>query len=194
MSQTAETRATYEDLYNIPDNMTGEIIAGKLIVTPRPSRRHGYAASSLSSLLIAPFQFGESGGPGDWIFLVEPEIALDQDFLAPHIAAWKRERFPVEEDHNWISAVPDWVCELLSPSTAKTDKTVKMPLYARSGVGYLWLVDPIAKTLDVFRLMENNWVVAGLYEGNDKVRAEPFQAVEIDLGLLWLEREGFPSP
>jgi Uma2 family endonuclease len=194
MSQTAETRATYEDLYNIPDNMTGEIISGRLIVTPRPSRRHGYAASSLSSLLIAPFQFGESGGPGDWILLIEPEIALDQNILAPDIAGWKRRRFPVEEDHNWISAVPDWVCELLSPSTAKTDKTAKMPLYARSAVGCLWLVDPIARTLDVFRLMENNWVVAGLYEGNDKVRAEPFQAVEIDLGLLWLEREGFPSP
>lgn len=187
MSQPAETRATYQDLYSIPDNMTGEIIGGKLIVTPRPSRKHGYATSSLGVRLAHPYQFGEGGGPGGWVFIDDPEIALDEDILVPDIAGWKRERFPVEEGHNWISAVPDWVCEVLSPSTARTDKTVKMPVYARSGVPHLWLVDPLARTLDVFRLLEGSWVVAGLYEGNDKVRAEPFQAVEIDLGLLWLE-------
>ena len=186
MSQSAGAVATYEDLYTIPDNMTGEIIDGKLIVTPRPSRKHGYAASSLGRLL-PPLRFAEGGGPSDWVFIAEPEIAFDQDLLAPDIAGWKRERFPVEEDHNWISAAPDWVCEVLSPSTARTDKTAKMPIYARARVPYLWLLDPLARTLDVFRLTEGQWLVAGLYAGNDKVRAEPFQAVEIELGLLWLE-------
>ncbi len=188
MSQSADRRATYEDLYGIPDNMTGEIIGGKLIVTPRPSRKHGYTASSLGGRLTPLFQFGEGGGPGGWIFVDEPEIAFGEDILVPDIAGWKRERFPVEEGHNWISAAPDWVCEVLSPNTAGTDKTAKMPVYARSGVPHLWLVDPMARTLDVFTLVEGKWVVAGLYEGNDKVRAEPFGAVEIDLGLLWLEQ------
>ncbi|MDR3568567.1 MAG: Uma2 family endonuclease, partial [Syntrophobacteraceae bacterium] len=98
--------ATYEDLFAIPENTTGEIIDGKLIVTPRPSRKHGYAASSLG-MFMAPLQFAEGGGPGGWIFIAEPEIAFEQNILVPDIAGWKRERFPVEEDHNWISAAPD---------------------------------------------------------------------------------------
>ncbi|MDR3570155.1 MAG: Uma2 family endonuclease, partial [Syntrophobacteraceae bacterium] len=104
------------------------------------------------------------------------------------IAGWKRERFPVEEDHNWISAAPDRVCELLSPKTAGTDKSLKRAIHARAGVPHLWLIDPIARTLDVFRLVEGNWLVAGFFAGDDTVRAEPFQAVEMDLGLLWLEK------
>ena len=186
MSKSTGAVATYDDLYTIPDNTTGEIINGKLIVTPRPSRKHVYASSSFG-MLLQSLQFREGGGPGGWIFMDEPEIAFDQDILVPDIAGWKKERFPVEEDHNWISIAPDWVCEVLSPSTARTDKTAKMPVYARANVPHLWLLDPIAGTLDVFRLVESAWLVAGLFAGNDKVRAEPFQAVEIDLGLLWLE-------
>jgi Uma2 family endonuclease len=113
-----------------------------------------------------------------------PEIGLGRNILVPDLAGWKRERFPVSEEHNWISAAPDWVCEVLSPSTAKTDKTDKMSLYAQHCVPHLWFIDPIAKTLDVFRLEAGRWVVVALFVENDKMRAEPFQ--EVDLETLWL--------
>ena len=186
MSEPAIKKATYDDLYKIPENMTGEIIAGELIVTPRPSRKHVYTASSLEGNL-SRYHFGGGAGPGGWIILVEPEISMGENILVPYLTGWREDRFPESEDHNWISAVPDWICEILSPSTAKTDKTDKMPLYARYGVSHLWLIDPLAKTLDVFRLEAGRWVVLSLFAEADKVRAEPFEEVEIDLNSLWIE-------
>jgi len=188
MSDAALKKATYEDLYRIPANMTGEIIGGRLIVTPRPSRQHAFAESVLVGKLNPAYQFGEGGGPGGWIILIEPEIAIGEDILVPDLAGWREERFPASEEHNWISVEPDWVAEILSPSTVRTDKTDKMPTYAQHGVSHLWLIDPLARTLDVFRLEGGRWVVLGLFAENDKVRAEPFQEMEIDLGNLWLEQ------
>ncbi|MGA2936177.1 MAG: Uma2 family endonuclease [Syntrophobacteraceae bacterium] len=187
MSEPAKKKATYDDLFSIPDNMTGEIIAGELIVTPRPSRKHGYVAYSLGGRLTPSYQFGEGGGPGGWIFIAEPEIGFGEDILVPDVAAWKRARFPVDEGHNWISVSPAWICEVLSPRTARMDKTGKMPVYARSGVQHLWLIDPLARTLDAFRLEEGKWVVIGLFVQNDRVRVEPFQETLLDLSDLWLE-------
>jgi Uma2 family endonuclease len=187
MAEAAKKKAIYEDLYTIPENMVGEILNGELFVTPRPSRAHVYTASALGLGVGPAYQFGQGGGPGGWIILYEPEIALGEDILVPDLAGWRRERFPVEEDRNSISAAPDWACEVLSPSTLRKDKIRKMPIYGQHGVPYFWLIDPIAKTLDVFRLESGNWVVAGVYADDDKVRAEPFQKVEIDLSNLWLK-------
>jgi Uma2 family endonuclease len=106
--------------------------------------------------------------------------------LVPDLAGWKEERFPYTEPHNWISVAPDWICEVLSPSTMRTDKMEKMPIYARNGVNYFWIIDPLVKTLDVFRLKAGEWVVAGLYVEDAKVRAEPFQEIEINLNDIWL--------
>ncbi len=187
MAQPALKTATYEELCSIPENMVGEIINGELIVTPRPSRGHAYTASALGHEVGPPYQSGRGGGPGGWVILDEPEIAVGNDVLVPDLAGWRRERFPVEEDHNWISAVPDWVCEVLSPNTLRKDKIMKMPIYGRHGVPHLWLIDPVAKTLEVYHLESDRWVVAGLYAQDDKVRAEPFQEVEIDLLDIWLK-------
>lgn len=184
MAEPARKRATYDDLYNIPENMTGEIIGGDLYATPRPSRHHSITTSNLGGVLVPPYKFGQ-GGPGGWIILDEPEISFGEDIFVPDLAGWKKERFPTEEAHNWISTAPDWVCEVLSPSTFRKDKIEKMPIYAHSGVSHLWLVDPLAETLDVLRLESGKWMFAGVYAGNDKVRAEPFQDVEIDLSALW---------
>ena len=191
MSGPAGKRAVYEDLFGIPENMTGEIIDGELIVTPRPSRKHLYAASSLGNLVGPPYHFGRGGGPGGWIILDEPEIELGENILVPDLAGWRRERFPQSEETNWISVVPDWVCEILSPSTIRVDKVKKMGLYAEHGVRHLWLIDPSARTLDAFELASGRWVVLGTYVENDKARAEPFCEVEIELGGLWL---GYESP
>jgi len=183
----AKRKATYDDLYGIPENMTGEIINGELVVTPRPSRIHTSTASSLGYKLGPPYQFGEGGGPGGWVIIIEPEIALGEDILVPDLAGWRQERYPGEEPHNWISVAPDWICEVLSPATQRRDKMEKMPIYAMHGVAYFWLIDPLAKTLDVFRLETGKWVVVGLYVEDARIRAEPFVEIEINLSDLWHE-------
>ena len=187
MADTAKKKATYEDLFSIPDNMTGEIIGGELFATPRPSRKHVYSSSALVAEVLPPYQFGEGGGPGGWVILIEPEVGFGEDILVPDLAGWKEEKYPDEEPHNWISVAPDWVCEVLSPSTQRLVKMEKMAIYARHGVAHVWLIDPIAKTLDVFRLKAGEWVVAGLYVEGAKVRAEPFTEIEINLDDLWQE-------
>ncbi len=146
-----------------------------------------YTASALDKKIGSPYQFGEGSGPGGWIILVEPEIGLGGNILVPDLAGWKKERFPVTEETNWISVSPDWVCEVLSAGTLRIDKVKKMPLYGQNAVGHLWLVDPGTRTLDIFRLEAGRWVVAAIFAENDIVRAEPFQEIEIDLGSLWLE-------
>ena len=187
MSDPARKKASYEDLYSIPENMTGEIINGELIVTPRPSRRHGFAASHLGARLITPYDFAEGGGPGGWIFILEPEIGLGENIVVPDLAGWRKERFPVDEPHNWISVAPDWICEILSPSTARYDRIRKMRIYGLHEVPYLWLIDPGDRTFEAFKLESGRWLKLAGFEENEKVRAEPFQEIEIDLGNLWID-------
>jgi len=186
MTDPARRRAVYEDLFEIPQNMTGEIINGELIVTPRPSRAHTIVASRLGGEILPPYDFGRGGGPGGWIIIVEPEISFGEDVLVPDLAGWKKERFPIEEPHNWISVAPDWVCEILSPSTARVDRIEKMPIYSQHHVAYAWLIDPILKTLEVYRLEPGIWIGVGAWAKSAKVRAEPFPELELDLGMLWL--------
>ena len=186
MSEAAKKRAAYEDLYGLPENVVGEIIDGELVTAPRPSRAHAVAASRIGGEIIPPYDFGRGGGPGGWVILVEPEIALGENIVVPDLAGWKKERFPVQEPHNWISVVPDWVCEVLSPATAVRDRAVKMPLYGRYGVEHLWLLDPDLHTLEVFVLENGRWVLVGVFAQSAKVRAEPFMELELDLSALWL--------
>ena len=186
MEETAKKRASYEDLYEIPENSVGEIIDGGLIVTPRPSRKHGFSASALGGELVPPYQFGRGGGPGGWIIIGEPEIKFGEHYLVPDIAGWRRERFPDLEETNWVSIFPDWIAEILSPTTVRVDRIKKMAIYAEHGVPYLWFIDPIAKTLEIFRLEAGSWLLRSVFGENDKVRAEPFADIEIDLQNLWI--------
>lgn len=188
MVELAKKKITYDDLFDIPENTTGEIVDGELFVTPRPSRKHTYAASALDKRIGASYQFAEGGGPGGWVIIVEPEIKLGENILVPDLAGWKSGRFPFEEDTNWISVAPDWLCEVLSPRTASLDKTWKMPVYARHGVAWVWIIDPAMKTLDVYRLEPGGWWrLLASYGQNDRVRAEPFDQIELNLDDLWLE-------
>lgn len=187
MPQPLKKPATYEDLFAVPENATGEIVAGELIVTPRPSRRHSQVESALCAELKAPFDFGR-GGPGGWVILIEPEIQLGEHTLVPDLAGWREERFPVSEDHNWISATPDWLCEILSPNTVRLDRITKMSIYRDHAVPHVWLVDPVAKTLEVFGIgPSRTWLTLGLYAEDPTIRAEPFQEVAIELRHLWME-------
>ena len=142
MADPARRRATFDDLRDVPAHLVGEILNGDLVTSPRPAPPHAQAASSLSGELYAPFHRGR-GGPGGWIILNEPELHLHGDVLVPDIGGWRRERMPGLPSGSAFELAPDWVCEVLSPSTASTDRAVKVPIYATEKVGHVWLVDPL---------------------------------------------------
>jgi len=188
-------RATYADLEAVPEHQVAEIIDGHLHVFPRPAPAHASTSSTLGMKLGAPFQLGDRG-PGGWRIVDEPELhfgpADDRDVVVPDLAGWRLSRLPKLPSTAYFTIVPDWVCEVLSPSTEKVDRIEKMPLYAREGVRHAWLIHPLLRTLEVFSLnAEGFWVAMGAYEGSALVRA--FDAIELDLSVLWAEIEE-PSP
>jgi len=184
MGDPAKRRATYQDLLAVPEHLVAEIINGTLVTMPRPASLHARAASSLGGELYGPFDRGK-GGPGGWIILDEPELHLHGDVLVPDLAGWRRERMPELPDASAFELAPDWICEVLSPSTAATDRAEKLPIYAREQVGHVWLVDPVAKTLEACHLESGRWVHLGAWRDDAKVRAAPFEAFELELAGLW---------
>ena len=182
-------RASYADLLKVPDRFVAEIIHGKLYTTPRPAPRHAQAETGLGTLLQGPFQFGLSG-PGGWWILIEPELHLlgGNEVLVPDLAGWRTERMPSLPESAFFETVPDWICEVISPSTAALDRSEKLPLYAEAGVGHAWLVDPLLQTLEVLRLEAASWRLVTTFHGERQVRAEPFGAIELDLALVFRTR------
>lgn len=176
--------ATYEDLRQVPAHLVAEILDGELHTSPRPSPRHADASSGLGGALRGPFDRGR-GGPGGWRILDEPELHLAADVVVPDLAGWRRERLPSLPDEAFFSIAPDWVCEVLSPSTVSIDRVKKLVIYAREGVSHTWLVDPLARTVEVLRLETGRWLIVATFGDLDIVRAEPFEAIELDLSLLW---------
>ena len=187
-------RATYADLEALPSNVVGEILDGELFASPRPASPHALAASMALSDLGSPFNRGGGGptNPGGWWILIEPELHLDEDVVVPDLAGWRRERMPVMPNVAGFTLAPDWVCEVQSPSTARIDRVQKRTIYARSGVASLWMIDPLARTLEVQALQDGRWVLVGAYADTARVRAVPFEALEIDLANWWLPQA--PSP
>ena len=176
--------ATYDDLVALPPNVVGEIIDGELIASPRPAAPYARAASRLGMELGGPFDRGK-GGPGGWVILDEPELHIVEQVLVPDLAGWRRERMPQVPDVASFELPPDWVCEVLSPSTAKIDRARKMRHYATAGVRHVWLVDPAATTLEIYRLDDGGWRLVQTHAGEVTIRPEPFDAVDLDLGSLW---------
>ncbi|MDN5850670.1 MAG: Uma2 family endonuclease [Nitrococcus sp.] len=178
--------ARYEDLFALPDYVVGEIIGGKLHTHPRPAPRHALALSALTMEIGSPFHRGR-GGPGGWWILDEPELHMGEDILVPDLAGWRRERMPKLPETAWFELAPDWVCEVLSPATAKLDRMSKMPRYAANGVAHCWLVDPIARTLETFPLGDGQWLLQASFVDEADVAAEPFDAVPFPLAVLWAQ-------
>src|ERR1017187_611152 len=158
MGDPAKRRATYDDVLAAPEHVVAEVVNGVLHTQPRPGAPHARASSRLGIDLGGPFDRGK-GGPGGWIILDEPELHLHGDVLVPDLVGWRRTRMPELPDASSFELPPDWVCEVLSPSTAAVDRAEKMPIYARERVAHAWLVDPIPKTLEAFGLEDNRWVV-----------------------------------
>jgi len=176
----------YQQLESLPNGLLGEIIHGQLYTQPRPGWPHAFAASSLGGELVGPYQKGR-GGPGGWWIIDEPEVhfVLDQEVLVPDIAGWRQIRMPNPPHGHKVEVIPDWVCEIFSPSTKSKDREEKMPIYAHYGMSYAWLVDPKAHCLEAFELKQGEWVLLGKYEKNAKVCVAPFDNITINLDELW---------
>ena len=186
---SARRKATYEDLLKVPEPLVAEIIDGELVTSPRPASPHALASSAIGSVLFHSFnrRAGDPDAPGGWWILDEPELHLGEDVLVPDLAGWRRERMPVFPDTAAFAQAPDWACEVISTSTARIDRGHKMRIYAREQVGHLWIVDPVGRTIEIYRLEDGRWIVAATHEGSGPLRAEPFDAVELDTGRWWLE-------
>lgn len=193
MSEPAHRLATYADLEAVPANLVAEIINGALVTHQRPVPRHGAAASSLSVELGGPFQRGR-GGPGGWVFIAEPELHLGPHVLVPDLAGWRRERAPMMPTAAWIEAVPDWACEILSPSTEAYDRGAKRTLYANHGLKHYWLLDPRTKVLETFEISNGRWLLLATFSGDEMVAAAPFAEVPYPLTALWpLDEPSLPA-
>ena len=187
---TPKRVATYADLLAVPDHLVAEILDGELVVSPRPALLHANASSFIGADLLGGFGHGPGGGagsPGGWWILDEPELHFGQHVLVPDLAGWRRERMPKIPNVAFVELVPDWCCEVLSPSTARHDRLQKMRIYAREGVRHLWLVDPLARTLEVFRLEGERWLLLATHADDERVRAEPFEAAQLEIARWWIE-------
>jgi Uma2 family endonuclease len=185
-------RATYEDVLNAPENKVAEILDGELFLSPRPATRHALAAWRLGRIL-GPFD-DDPAGPGGWWLLNEPELHFGDQVLVPDMAGWRRERMAAVPDAAALTLAPDWVCEVLSPSTERIDRGRKLRIYAGAGVAHAWLVKPKDRTLEVLRLHEGAWTIVGVWEDAAVVRAEPFEAIEVSLAQLWPDEAPAPPP
>ncbi len=182
-----ETRqATYQDVLDAPPHKVAEVIAGTLHTHPRPAMRHAWASSRLGGRLDGPFNPG-AGGPGGWWIIDEPELHLAADIVVPDLAGWRRETMPEYPDAAYCTIAPDWVCEVLSPSTRQLDQGGKRDLYAREGVRHLWFVDPDARTLEAFELREGHWLLLATLIDDVPVSLPPFDAITFPLDALWPE-------
>jgi Uma2 family endonuclease len=180
--------ATYEDVLNAPEHFIAEVLDGELFLSPRPAPPHAQTTTTLTGILFSPLQEG-IGGPGGWRFLFEPELHLGPDILVPDLGGWRRERLPRVPKAAFLTIAPDWACEVVSPSTGRIDRVKKLPIYAREGVSHVWLIEPLKRTLEVFRLTSGQLTLAKAYGNENVVRIEPFENFEFELSRIWPELE-----
>ena len=176
MVDQARKPATYADLEAVPPHLVAEIIDGTLYTQSRPVRRHGIAAGALSSELRTPFQKGR-GGSGGWLFIDEPELHFGIQVVVPDIAGWRMERATFDQYSAQTTVAPDWVCEVLSPSTARFDRGRKGKIYALAGIKHYWILDPQNKTLEAFALFDDDWRAIGVSASGDAVSFAPFESI-----------------
>ena len=180
--------ATYDDLLRLPDDVRGEVLAGHVITAPAPLPKHSKAQGALRSFVGRPYDDDDGhGGPGGWWIFVEVDVQFgDHDIVRPDLAGWRRERLTDPGERRPIDVSPDWVCEVLSPSTAARDRVTKRALYAQHGVRHYWIVDVDARTLESFELVDGRWVLAGSYDDTTTARIAPFDGVELSVDRLFL--------
>ena len=186
MLKTKSRQATYTDIEALPAHMTGEIIFGALHAHPRPAPPHTKVQFSLAGKIDGPFS-KRPGGPAGWVFHIEPELHLGEHIVVPDIAGWRSERWSTPKGQSFITSAPDWLAEILSPSTEKIDRSSKLDIYASFGVKHCWYVHPDLRTLEVLALSGAAWTRVAAFKDDDKVAAPPFESHTFDLNSLWLE-------
>ncbi|MFH1176306.1 MAG: Uma2 family endonuclease [Acidobacteriota bacterium] len=176
--------ATWEDIAALPEGENVEIIAGEISATPRSRPRHGRAQMVVSRDVGGPFDI--DGDPGGWWIVVEPEIELSRhDVYIPDLAGWRRERVPVLPEDVPLRIVPDWVCEVVSPSTGRRDRVAKAHGYLRAGVPFYWLLDLEARLLEALAARDGFWLRLGAWTDGDRARIPPFDAIELAVGRFF---------
>ncbi len=182
-------QATYADLEALPERYVGEIIDGTLYAQARPAMPHTKAASRLGAVINVAYQreAGDGGAPGGWWILSEPELHFGADVLVPDIAGWRRERMPRIPNAPWLELAPDWLCEVASPSTRQFDRRLKLGRYHAAGVAHIWLVEPQTRHIEVFRRIEEGWLLVGSHFDDEVAGIEPFQVLPLALAELWLD-------
>jgi Uma2 family endonuclease len=191
MGDPAARQATYADLLALSEDVHAEILGGQIVTLPAPLPKHSKAQGALRRFVGGPFDDDDGyGGPGGWWIFVEVDVQLEaHEVVRPDLSGWRRQRLPDPGDRRPIDVAPDWICEVLSPTTTVRDRTTKRELYARHGVRHYWLVDPEARTLEVFELLDGRWLLFGAYEeSTTTVRVPPFEAIELPIGRLFLPR------
>ena len=182
----ARKKTTYDYLAELPEGVTGEILQGQLYAHPRPGGQHVLATTGITGTFYGPYHKGR-GGPGGWWRLTEPEVHFERDreVAVPDVAGWRREGLPTIPESHKFDVVPDWICEVLSPSTESFDRELKMAMYARHGVQYLWLVHPVKITLEAYsRSTMGTWLPVATLSANDTVQLPPFEATPVSLREL----------
>jgi len=191
MASPQRKLATYADLLALPQDTRAEVLAGDVVLSPAPLPRHSKAQGSARRFLGGPFDDDDGrGGPGGWWIFVEVDVMLGpHDVVRPDLAGWRRERLPQPGRVRPIEVVPDWVCEVLSPSTAARDRIIKRRLYAQAGIPFYWLIDPELRAVEALALRDGVWVEIGVFDDTATARIAPFDAIELEVGRLFLPKE-----
>lgn len=188
MAKSAPTPASLGDFLSIPDNERfHELRDGELIQKAEPSAEHGDAQAGVVGAVRGPFQRRPGrGGPGGWWIATEVEVSLDAgDVVRPDVLGWRRETCPARPTGTPVRERPDWICEVVPPRNANDDTVKKLRLYHRVAIPHYWIVDPRDATLSVFRWSVDGYVTVLRAERSEIVRAEPFEAVLLEVGTLF---------
>jgi Uma2 family endonuclease len=189
MADPAHRPATFDDLLALDPERGWEILAGDLVQKAAPTGEHADAQAGLAGALRGPFHRPGGGDPpGGWWILTEATVELEShELIQPDVAGWRRDRAPARPAGWPVRVRPDWVCEVLSPSTALRDLGPKMRLLHRHGVEHYWTVDPAARFLAVYRRTDEGYLLVLTAGPGERCRAEPFDAIELDVGTLFGE-------
>lgn len=188
MSQSARRSASLEDFWAIPEGERfHELIGGELIEKAAPSGEHGDAQAGVVSIVRGPFQRPPGrGGPGGWWIATEVEVLLETgEIVRPDVVGWRRERCAERPTGVPVKTRPDWICEIVSASHATDDTVKKLRLYHRVAIPHYWLADPRDATSTVMRWSKDGYVTVMRAERGEVIRAEPFEAVDLPVGLLF---------
>ncbi|HMM36024.1 MAG TPA: Uma2 family endonuclease [Thermoanaerobaculia bacterium] len=171
-----------------PEGSQGEIARGVYMMTPRPRAAHGSVQANLAAALRLRFGWGEGIAAPEWLFVVEPEVRSEENLsrLVPDLAAWRRSTTGWPDlNATPVALVPEWVAEILSPTTERFDRREKMGAWGAMGVGFVWLVDVDQRRIETFANVRGTMVAGAVLGANDELAAEPFGALGVAVARLF---------